>query len=537
MTQPDKLKKSEALIWSTGTGTDVWELFCACVAGNVDCVRRLVEKDPSLVRCHYNYRKPLYFAVRENRIEIVAFLLDRDPDPTGLAFHDSLLDIARDRGYAEMQSLLEAKLAERHGASSVGEPVAAAIRARDLDLVRRLLDASPELLRAGDERGNQPIHWAVKTRQLEMIDEVLARGGDINAKRTDGARPIQLTNGDYHYRGWRELPKDHPITPRVVLDHLRARGAFCDICTAAHIGDAARVEELLFQDPSLANRPSDYVTYYACSGTAIRNAASAGHFEIVKLLLERGADPNLPEEGIAPRGHALYSAATNGHFEIVKLLLEHGAHPNVEVESSADTLSRVISNGDQKMLELLCSHGAARAVHLLAYFNDLQTAAAVFAVSPALANDTEALGNAAGEGHESFVRLMLRYQPDLAKRIAVGAKTLELTELLFAHGMNPNLPDWLGITRLHEFARKGEVEMAALFLDHGADLNARDEDICSTPLAWAAKFGQTRMVEFLLQRGAKPNLPDDPWWATPLAWATRRGHVETTALLTKHSAR
>src|SRR6185295_17918027 len=136
----------------------------------------------------------------------------------------------------------------------------------------------------------------------------------------------------------------------------------------------ARVRELLDQDPSLANRPSDYVTYYACSGTAIRNAAAAGHLEIVKLLLARGADPNLPEEGIAPRGHALYSAATNGHFEIAKLLLEHGAHPNGEVESSADTLSRVLSNGDQKMLELLCSYGAARAVHLLAHYNDLQTA-------------------------------------------------------------------------------------------------------------------------------------------------------------------
>ena len=70
------------------------------------------------------------------------------------------------------------------------------------------------------------------------------------------------------------------------------------------------------------------------------------------------------------------------------------------------------------------------------------------------------------------------------------------------------------------------MESAAIFIDHGADLHARDEEICSTPLGWAAKFGQTPMVEFLLRRGAKPNLPDDPPWATPLAWATRRGHHE-----------
>lgn len=95
----------------------------------------------------------------------------------------------------------------------------------------------------------------------------------------------------------------------------------------------------------------------------------------------------------------------------------------------------------------------------------------------------------------------------------------------------------LGITPLHHLARNGDTEKAALFLEHGADLHARDEDICSTPLGWAAKFGQKAMVEFLLQRGAKPNLPDDPPWATPLAWATRRGHPEIADLLRSYDAK
>ena len=89
-----------------------------------------------------------------------------------------------------------------------------------------------------------------------------------------------------------------------------------------------------------------------------------------------------------------------------------------EIRSSADALSRAISNSDQRMIELLCSYGASRGVHLLAYDGDTRTAAAVFAANPAMANDPEALANAAGEGHEAFVRLMLRYQPDLPQRIA-----------------------------------------------------------------------------------------------------------------------
>ena len=79
-------------------------------------------------------------------------------------------------------------------------------------------------------------------------------------------------------------------------------------------------------------------------GAPIKNAAARGHLEIVKLLLENGADPNLPADGIAPRGHALYSAAANEHFEIAKLLLEHGAHPDVQAESSPIDLTRRIGS-------------------------------------------------------------------------------------------------------------------------------------------------------------------------------------------------
>jgi ankyrin repeat protein len=541
MIRPDALKKSAPLKWSSGNGTDVWDLFCACIAGDLGSVKKLLAKDPALARCNFAYRTPLYFAVRENRIDVVRFLLENGADPLSLAVNDSLLDICRDRGYAELEKLLEANLAGAQRASPKGEVVAKAIRERNLDEVKRLLDAQPELLHIGDGRSNQPIHWAVMTRQIDVIDELLARGADVNAPRFDGARPIQLTNGDYHYRGWRDVPKNWTTTPAQVLDHLRAQGAVVDICTACHIGDVRRVRELLDQDASLANRPSDYVSYYACSGTPLFNAAAAGHLEIVKLLLECGADPNLPDVEIAPNGHALYSAVANRHFEIAKLLLARGAYPNPEVESSADALSRAIMNADQPMIELLCSYGAARAVHLMAYYGDVQTAAAVFEANPARADDPEALANAAGEGQVNFVRLMLRYQPDLPRRVefpgwSVGAKTRELNDLLFAHGLNPSQPNWLGITPLHELARKGDTEKAAIFIDHGADLNARDEDICSTPLGWAAKFGKIEMVNLLLKHGAKPNQPDDPPWATPLAWATRRGHLEIAQLLKQQGA-
>jgi ankyrin repeat protein len=354
MIRPDELTRNEPLLWSAGTGTDVWDMFCACIAGDLDAVRRLLAKDPSLVRAHYEYRTPLSFAVRENRLDVAEFLLDHGADPLALG---NVLEVARDRGYVEMEAMLQRKLAALHGASSKGDAVAAAIRDRDAARMRALLDQSPELLHEGDARSSQPIHWAVMTRQIALIDELLARGADINARRQDGARSIHLTNGDYHYRGWRDVPKDTAATPGDVYSHLVARGAEVDIGMAAAKGDLPRVRELIDRDPSLVNGVSEYASYYVGCGTPLKNAAAGGHMEIVKLLLERGANPNLPEEGIAPHGHALYAAVYHGHLEIAKLLLERGAYPNPEVESSADAVSIAIMNSDVPMLELLASYG------------------------------------------------------------------------------------------------------------------------------------------------------------------------------------
>jgi ankyrin repeat protein len=175
--------------------------------------------------------------------------------------------------------------------------------------------------------------------------------------------------------------------------------------------------------------------------------------------------------------------------------------------------------------------GIARSLVVLATYGDLDAATTMLTAKPSLADDPDALAAAAENGHEAIVRLILRHQPRLAERVAVAARSRDLTEFLFQHGMDPNLAGWLGVTPLHRFARQGDVEKAAIFLDHGTDLDARDEEFCTTPLGYAARAGKRPMVEFLLRRGAKLTVPGALAWSTPMALAAHYGHDEIVGVL------
>ena len=126
----------------------------------------------------------------------------------------------------------------------------------------------------------------------------------------------------------------------------------------------------------------------------------------------------------------------------------------------------------------------------------------------------------------------LRILPIVGSRYPKSAVCLEV---LFEGGLDPNSADWLGKTWLHFAADQGDIDTARVFLEHGANVNAVEEEYRSTPLAEAAKKRHSEMVEFLIAQGADVNAPREPW-ARPLAWAINSGHVEVAAILRRHGA-
>jgi ankyrin repeat protein len=97
-------------------------------------------------------------------------------------------------------------------------------------------------------------------------------------------------------------------------------------------------------------------------------------------------------------------------------------------------------------------------------------------------------------------------------------------------GMDANHMNCHHTTLLHDMAHTSDVRKAALLLDHGADIDAIDEEFQSTALGLAARWGHLDMVTFLLDRGADPNRAGAQW-AAPLSWARTKKHGEVEATL------
>ena len=75
------------------------------------------------------------------------------------------------------------------------------------------------------------------------------------------------------------------------------------------------------------------------------------------------------------------------------------------------------------------------------------------------------------------------------------------------------------------------MAFATLLLDAGAQVDARDDLLRSTPLGWACRWGRLELVKLLIERGADAAEADAEPWATPKAWAAKMRRDDVLAVL------
>ena len=534
MSEPKLIRPFElapdALDW-TGrwTGESIWRVLNAARDGDSARLGAMLADDPTLVAAEFWYTPPLHFAVREGHLDATRMLLDAGADifHRSLYAQETLLRMALDRGHDEVASLLRTELT-RHASSGTRHPIHDAVAAGDTDTMENLLSEQPDLVHRGDHLGRTPLHYAVEAGRANLVDRLVDLGAKVDAAGFSsddrlggsGFRPVELAL--WHHPYW-EQRNDYGIARR-----LLERGARYSITIAAALGDEHRVRELLASNADLANDREPG------GKRPLSAAAERNHVNIVRRLLDAGADPNLDEGPNCPKGYALWAAAHRGFFEIAKMLLDAGADPNAEVESSGTPTG----TPNKEMRALLYQHGGRMPLAMHFHEGNIDTVAALLDAKPELFDDmrtTEGFTLAVSAGHDALVRLMLARGLRLPESVTYCQtylwRSLDLARLLLEHGMDANLPNWQRVRPLHFIAEKGDIERARLFLEYGADPNAIDEEYRSTPLGWAARRGQTEFVRFALDRGFDPAVPETPAWARPLAWAQRRGHDEVAGLL------
>ena len=250
--------------------------------------------------------------------------------------------------------------------------------------------------------------------------------------------------------------------------------------------DAAAAIELIERHPEVVH------VHHPQSGRyPLHHAIRAGRSDVVRALLAAGADPLAAVYPVREATLPRTMATERGHDEIVELLDEclrqrQGTTP------LGERLGQAIRSGDDAAVDEILSSEADAATSVDAR------------------GDT-ALHACVEAGNWQLMRRLLEAGAPVDARNRDGVRPLQ--SALSAHPL----------TKMH-------AAMAGILLDHGADINAIDDELLSTPLGWRCRYGDTEAAEFLLSRGADPNGAGAPW-ARPLAWAERRGHAELASIL------
>lgn len=258
-------------------------------------------------------------------------------------------------------------------------------------------------------------------------------------------------------------------------------------------------------------------------------ACSYGDIDLVKLLLEKGAQLNfLSDSGQTP----LLAAVSSGNLELVKFLIEKGAGKNL----GNSTLSQALSLQDKEKAEQIATYLLNIGVKYSS--KDLVTVAG--AGMEKMVDKLLALGVNPNTGFNTYTPLMAASRAGHAKIVqrllnsGAGRKHSE-----WRHCENYgylNLPKGLNQTHvastsdfvysenaLFEAVSAGNIEVAMLLLRAGANPNYDTSLICeqdrpsqkwyenktsgcfTTPLIEASSKGDTEMIKLLIKYGAKLN--------------------------------
>lgn len=239
----------------------------------------------------------------------------------------------------------------------------------------------------------------------------------------------------------------------------------------------------------------------------MRQAAMAGETEVVRALLEQGAEVNSFGLG----GYtAIMDAASEGHFKIVKLLVENGAEINRrDGEYGSNAFTNAVNKGHCAIASYLLGNDAV-------VEDDLETIFEAIVEN----NDVEMARVFLDAGISFDVLWSGGGFTPMMEACRLGR--IELVKLFFEAGAG----DFHGLDDLLHFATAGT---------HGVVYRLLVEQGAKPEIVSAAQAGVSELVEKFLKQGVSVNSTNDRG-VTPLLGAIEGNHLQLVALLLEHGA-
>ncbi|GIL71711.1 hypothetical protein Vretimale_854 [Volvox reticuliferus] len=413
-------------------------------------------------------------------------------------------------------------------------PLMTAVRLSSPELVEALLDGGAAVEAINEFNGKTAFSVACNLGNLELVQLLLARGASVSTRwfnPNDVNAPILVVAFKCDDFLWRSFVSPSTVRSLGSLSRGHSVGSGNAAAAAAAATAAAAVP-----GPGSASRD--------CSGRLTpltpRHMGTQVYLEIVRVLLQWGADPNTQgsKNGTTP----LLIAVENNHLGLLRVLLEAGANPNLPDTNGCTPLIAACTDGHLDMARVLLEYGAKP---------NMQRRDGWTALLGATLNRNTAMAElllAAGAQHSVLVPpgelLAMESTPLMA---ACGEGSLELVRLLLATGADPNVANSAGQTAVWCACRGGQAEAVQELLTAGAVLRPRGQAAAPSALVQAAQSGNRRCVELVLEAGAQVDeydtnnliLPCGQLVGgrfTPLAAACSRGCGATAELLLQRGA-